>query len=212
VSIEAISWVLNHAPIPTDRKDASSLTVVLIGLANHTDRYGRHAFPSVQTLADYSRLSTRSVMRAVAALHELGLITEGNYAIVAAHIPDPRHRPRIWDLRMPPAPVDNSAGRGDNLSKTDGGRGDRNAGSGVTATSSRDDRLSDKPSFNRPRNRPPRPSAPRGRSAVPPECGQCDARPGDPVSARIVWLDDDHTHSVPCPRCHPHAARTGASR
>jgi hypothetical protein len=37
-------------------------------------------------------------------------------------------------------------------------------------------------------------------------CGQCDARPSDPVSARVVWLDADKTRSQRCPRCHPHAA------
>lgn len=49
-----------------------------------------------------------------------------------------------------------------------------------------------------------------GRDAVPitdgrrtPQCGQCDARPGDPVSARVVWLDENRTQSEPCPNCHP---------
>jgi hypothetical protein len=41
MSIEAIDWALNHAPIPIDRKDSSSLAVVLIGLANHADSLGR---------------------------------------------------------------------------------------------------------------------------------------------------------------------------
>jgi hypothetical protein len=54
------------------------------------------------------------------------------------------------------------------------------------------------------------PSAPHGRSAVAPECGQCDARPGDPVSARVVWLDEDRTLSTPCPRCAPQ--RSGGAR
>lgn len=43
------------------------------------------------------------------------------------------------------------------------------------------------------------------RSAAPPVCGQCDARPDDPVSARVVWLDADKTRSERCPRCHPAA-------
>lgn len=51
--------------------------------------------------------------------------------------------------------------------------------------------------------RPPRaastPTA--GRLQLP--CGQCDARPGDPPTARIEWLDDDRTRSRLCPRCHP---------
>lgn len=46
-------------------------------------------------------------------------------------------------------------------------------------------------------------------SPFPPPCGQCDARSGDPVSARMVWLDTDRTRSVLCPRCHP--AATGSA-
>lgn len=56
------------------------------------------------------------------------------------------------------------------------------------------------------------PSAPSGRSATPPPCGQCDGRAGDPVSARLVWLDDDRTRSAPCPNCSPTYARTEAGR
>jgi hypothetical protein len=55
MSIEAINWALNKAPIPTDRKDASSLASVLIGLANHADPDGRNAFPSVDRLTRYTR-------------------------------------------------------------------------------------------------------------------------------------------------------------
>jgi hypothetical protein len=54
VSIEAINWALNKAPIPTDRKDASPLPSVLIGLANHADPDGRNAFPSVDRLTRYT--------------------------------------------------------------------------------------------------------------------------------------------------------------
>jgi hypothetical protein len=38
-------------------------------------------------------------------------------------------------------------------------------------------------------------------SPLPPPCGQCDARPGDPPAARTV--DDDAGRPRPCPRCHP---------
>jgi hypothetical protein len=47
-------------------------------------------------------------------------------------------------------------------------------------------------------------------SALSPVCGQCDARDGDPVSARVVWLDAERTQSTRCPRCHPRA--TGGAR
>jgi hypothetical protein len=36
-----------------------------------------------------------------------------------------------------------------------------------------------------------------------PVCGQCDARPGDPIGLR--QSTDAHGRAVKCPRCHPHA-------
>lgn len=42
-----MTWTLGSAPIPTYREDSSSLAVVLIGLANHADPFGRNSFPSV---------------------------------------------------------------------------------------------------------------------------------------------------------------------
>ena len=38
---------------------------------------------------------------------------------------------------------------------------------------------------------------------LPPPCGQCDGRPNEPVSTRVLWLDADKAQSEPCPRCHP---------
>lgn len=73
MSIEAIHWALNAAPIPRDRRDASSLAMVLVGLANHADPDGCNAFPSLARLAGYTRLSERSVRYALRALEELGL-------------------------------------------------------------------------------------------------------------------------------------------
>lgn len=64
MSIEAISWALNRAPIPTGRRDASTLASVLIGLANHADPDGRNAFPSVARLVRYTRLAERTVRSA----------------------------------------------------------------------------------------------------------------------------------------------------
>ncbi|WP_203612712.1 hypothetical protein [Amycolatopsis sp. SID8362] len=61
MSIEAISWALNAAEIPRKRRDASSLAIVLAGLANHAGPDGCNAFPSIGTLTRYTRLSERSV-------------------------------------------------------------------------------------------------------------------------------------------------------
>ncbi|MDQ3576794.1 MAG: hypothetical protein M3443_04160 [Actinomycetota bacterium] len=50
MSIEALNWALTAAPIPTDRKDASTLAFVLVALANHADPDGGEAFPSVERM------------------------------------------------------------------------------------------------------------------------------------------------------------------
>lgn len=46
-------------------------------------------------------------------------------------------------------------------------------------------------------------ASPTAASTLPPECGQCEARPGDLPSARMV--EDDAGRPRPCPRCHPKA-------
>jgi hypothetical protein len=50
MTIEAIAWALNTAPIPTGR-NASTLAFVLVGLANHADPGGSNAFPAAATLS-----------------------------------------------------------------------------------------------------------------------------------------------------------------
>jgi len=50
----------------------------------------------------------------------------------------------------------------------------------------------------------PTPAAP----ALASECGQCDARPGDPIAMRQTT--DTTGRAVKCPNCHPHA--TGGAR
>ncbi|MGW4395144.1 helix-turn-helix domain-containing protein [Amycolatopsis nivea] len=109
MSIEAINWALKHARIPVDRRDSSSLAVVLIGLANHADPDGRNAFPSLTTLAGYTRLSERSVRYALRGLEKLGLIVPADPRIVAAHVQRADRRPNGYDLRMTtPERIDSS--------------------------------------------------------------------------------------------------------
>ncbi|MGO1056951.1 helix-turn-helix domain-containing protein [Crossiella sp. CA198] len=194
MSIEAMSWALNEAPIPSERRDASSLAIVLVGLANHADPDGRNAFPSVSTLVRYTRLSERSVQYALQALHKLELIKPSNPDIVAAYIKRADRRPKGWNLAIhsgaqPLRPADRNEVQ--------------TQGDGAQTTTSRGAEAAPEPSLNRPRNRPSRERAPQGARAagLPPVCGQCDARPDDPVSARVVWLDEDYAHSAPCPRC-----------
>ncbi|ROP40725.1 helix-turn-helix domain-containing protein [Saccharothrix texasensis] len=209
MSLEAITWALNRAPIPRDRRDASSLAVVLLGLANHADPQGRNAFPSLSTLVRYTRLSERSVRYAVRSLEGLELIRPSDPVIVAAYIKRTDRRPNGYDLAVERVEaVDNSGNEGQGLPPADQHGGQTQPRGGQTTTQ-RGASTAPEPSLNHPKNRPS-PSAPGGRSAVPAECGECDARPGDPISARLIWQDEDRTVSVPCPRCAPQ--RSGGAR
>ena len=52
MSLEAISWALNLAPVPADHgQPSSACKFVLVGLANHAGPDGAGAFPSAATLA-----------------------------------------------------------------------------------------------------------------------------------------------------------------
>lgn len=154
MSIEAISWALNEAPIPQERRDASSLAIVLVGLANHADPNGRNAFPAVSTLARYTRLSERSVQYALRSLEELGLITPSDPDIVAAYVKRADRRPKGWDLVIHiEVQTPHPAGR----------RGVQTRHDGVQTTTSRGAEPAPEPSLNRPRNRPSR-ARPTGRS------------------------------------------------
>jgi hypothetical protein len=206
VSIEAINWALNKAPIPTDRKDASSLASVLIGLANHADPDGRNAFPSVDRLTRYTRLSERTVRTSLDRLEELKLITPASQTVVAAHVPRGDRRPKNWNLALhrvqPPHPADQ--------------HGVQSPPNEVQGLPSRGAATAPETSFNHQKKHPSREHAPEGARAVDPcgqcgQCGQCDARPTDPISARIVWLDAERSRSTLCLRCHP-STRTEGNR
>lgn len=209
VSIEAISWALNKAPIPRERRDASSLTMVLVGLANHADPDGRNAYPSLARLGRYTRLSERSIRYALRTLQELNLIHPSNPDIVAANIPRGDRRPNNYNLALDKveAPVDNSDHQGHSspLANQHEGQPAQERGAYNDTTGGK---ACPRNVLNRPGNRPARERAPKARSPLPPPCGHCDARPNDPVSARIVWLDADRTRSKPCPHCHPSAAQS----
>jgi hypothetical protein len=169
---------------------------------------------------------TGSVHYALRTLHELGLITPADPEIVAAYIKRADRRPNGWDLALttshgiaaaPPAGVVNRAGdgRGGGVQPVHPGRVDgvQALSDGVQTAMSRGARTAPEPSQNHPgtvaRARPraavraDRQPAPPGLAPI---CGRCDARPGDPASARIVWLGTDRQRSKPCPRCHPTAA------
>ena len=102
MSVEAISWALNLAPVPRDRggKPNPACKAVLIGLANHAGPDGKEAFPAVRTLIRYTCLSERTVQTALDRLEDAGIIRPCDPAVVAAKIKRADRRPQGWDLAM----------------------------------------------------------------------------------------------------------------
>jgi hypothetical protein len=102
VSVEAISWALNLAPVPADRggQPSSACKFVLVGLANHAGPDGSVAFPSVATLVRYTGLSERTVRTCLNRLEAGGVIRTCDPDIVAARIKRADRRPKGWDLDL----------------------------------------------------------------------------------------------------------------
>jgi Helix-turn-helix domain len=102
VSVEAISWALNLAPVPADRggQPSSACKFVLVGLANHAGPDGTGAFPSVATLVRYTGLAERTVRTCLDRLASEGIISPCDPDIVAARIKRADRRPQDWDLNL----------------------------------------------------------------------------------------------------------------
>ncbi|WP_236787907.1 helix-turn-helix domain-containing protein [Amycolatopsis sp. GM8] len=224
MSVEAITWALTQAPIPRNRKNASSMASVLVGLANHAGPDGTNAFPAIATLTQYTRLSTRSVQYALRDLEQLGLISPSDPEIIAAYVKRADRRPHGWDLALrraetppltaatpkPREPVDNHANEVHALHPADT-HGVQQQPRGVQTATLRGASTAPEPSLNRPGTTRPRQPSRRGRVTAtvepgdrPPApqrpCGQCDGRPREPVATRLVWHGET---AVPCPRCNP---------
>jgi hypothetical protein len=171
VSVQAITWALESATnVPPQHVS------LLIGLANHADRDGRGSYPSIATLARYTRKSPRQVQRGLAELVAAGVIRPGDQRLTMHMRAD--RRPAVWDLRMAgagsqPRPSDPERGDADDTSRMSprdqGGvtstsprekpRGDTGDANGVTPVTRRGDTGDtppinrNEPSLNRPRNR-----------------------------------------------------------
>lgn len=95
MSVEAIAWVLNHAPV---QSPVSKL--VLVALANHAHPDGTASFPSVSTICRYTCLSERSVRQHLEALEASGVIRRCDQSIVAAYIKRSDRRPIGYDIMI----------------------------------------------------------------------------------------------------------------
>jgi hypothetical protein len=97
VSIEASSFVLG---LSIGRGNGIR-KLILLGYANHADKHGRGAYPSIQTIADYAECDVRTVQRHVGWLLANGYLHEGDQRVVD-HL-DPRYRPIVYDVAMNPS-------------------------------------------------------------------------------------------------------------
>lgn len=102
MSVEALTWALNLAPIPADAsgRQNSACAFVLVALANHADSDGTGAFPSADTIVRYTRLSERTVRTALDRLSAARIIRPCAPEIVAAKIRRADRRPQGWDLDL----------------------------------------------------------------------------------------------------------------
>ncbi len=102
MSVEAISWALNLAPVPADRggQPSSACKFVLVGLANHAGPDSTGAFPSVTTLVRYTGLSERTVRTCLDRLEVAGIVSPCDPGIVAARIKRADRRPQGWNLNL----------------------------------------------------------------------------------------------------------------
>jgi hypothetical protein len=94
VSVEAISWALNLAPIP-DRggQPSSACKFALAARASHAGPDGAGAFPSVAGLVRYTGLSERTVRTCLDRLEAAGIIRPCDPDIAAARIKRTGRRP-----------------------------------------------------------------------------------------------------------------------
>jgi hypothetical protein len=88
MSVEAICWALNLAPVPAGRggQPSTARKFVLVGLANHAGPDGTGPFPSVATLVRYTGLSERTVRTCLDRLEAEGIIAPCDPDMVAARI------------------------------------------------------------------------------------------------------------------------------
>lgn len=95
MSVEAISWALNDAPV-----DNPTSKLVLISLANHAHPDGSSAFPSVARMVRYTCLSERAVRQHLTLLEQAGVISRSDQRIVAAYIDRADRRPVGYNLNL----------------------------------------------------------------------------------------------------------------
>lgn len=129
MSIEAINWALSMSAVenPTE-------AMTLLGLANHANKFGRGAWPSVSTLAEYVRVSDRTIHRTLRELELRGVIRRGNQDAVQNYRGG--YRSVVYDIPMGVgAPMRPPVNTDDEVCQSviaEDGRGDTGVAGGMT--------------------------------------------------------------------------------
>lgn len=167
MSVKVMSWVWEHSQA-TGRD-----LLVLLAIADRADDEGGGAWPSQSTIAAKTRISVRSVQRALDDLVEMGELAIEQRAGGGKHTPA-RYRPNAYRVLMPEGrQIDTPAEpRGD----TSDAEGRQDGQQGATL-------LSHETSLIHPDT-----SARPGATT----CGVC---------AGDDWIFNDEGHAVACPQC-----------
>jgi hypothetical protein len=183
--------------------------LILLGYANHADKYGRGAYPSTRTIADYAECDVRTVQRHLRWLIERGYLHDGDQRTVD-HL-DPRYRPIVYDVAMSAEQIEQwSAGSGLSTGNRDRAAEAGRHGGRASSQVSRGDNLSPLPTdesaqASRGDSMPPLETAARGDNSS--GSGVTNPAPrGDTAVTRTVQEPSRQPSSSP-----PSPARSPAS-
>lgn len=95
MSVNAVSWAIDRAPVPGNRCVAR---MILVHLADKADAEGRDTWKYVSAIADAIGVDDSTIHRNLAWLEEHGLIERGDQRLVDDY-PD-YARPVVWNLRL----------------------------------------------------------------------------------------------------------------
>lgn len=97
MSVEATSWVWrNYTRGGTEK-------LVMLAIADHADRYGRNAWPSIATIAEYAAVDVRTAQRSLTRLESQGDIMIARQQGGTSRMRGDR-RPNLYMLAKMPAP------------------------------------------------------------------------------------------------------------
>lgn len=94
VSVRAVAWVIDEAPVPAD------LAFTLLVIARRCDQHGRGSYQSKKTLAEKTGKSVAQVARDIERLMALGLLLLGDQSLPEQHGVPVGLRTTVYDVPL----------------------------------------------------------------------------------------------------------------